>query len=131
MAGGVAKLERLTVTVMDDLDVFASASVTLPLVGITAVASMLELLELEVSTTDPGRMNRLKFPIAYARFGIGGLSLSFYVCTPRSEAHLILPPKRFVNNWNALDSYRTNCGFGYPPGQSSRLEVLRGGFYLQ
>jgi len=68
--GGVAKFERLTVTVMDDLDVFASASVTLPLVGITAVASMLELLELEVSTTDPGRMNRLKFPIAYTRFGI-------------------------------------------------------------
>ena len=42
MDGGVAKFERLTVTVMDDLDVFASASVTLPLVGITAVASMLE-----------------------------------------------------------------------------------------
>jgi len=48
-----------------DLDeVLVSTSATFPLVGLTAVAWMLELLEVVPTTTDPGRMNRLKFPIA-------------------------------------------------------------------
>jgi hypothetical protein len=37
---------------------------TLPLVGLTAVAWILELVEEVVRTTDPGRMNRLKLPMA-------------------------------------------------------------------
>ncbi len=55
---------------MDLVEVLVSTSATFPLVGLTAVASRFELLEVVVRTVEPGRMNRLKFPIAYTRFGI-------------------------------------------------------------
>ena len=45
-------------------DVFDNTSATVPLVGFAAVDSRLELLDVEVSSVEPGRMNRLKFPIA-------------------------------------------------------------------
>ena len=62
-------MARMTVAVMDCLELFVRTIVTMPLVGLTAVTCKLELVELEPRITDPGRMNRLKFPRAYARFG--------------------------------------------------------------
>src|SRR6266404_2387767 len=60
LGGGLAKLARLTVSVMLLVEVLVSTSATLPLVGLTAVAWIFELLEAVVRTMEPGRMNRLK-----------------------------------------------------------------------
>lgn len=67
--GGDDRFERVTVAVMDCFELFVKTSATFPLVGLTAVACKLELLEVDASTVDPGRMKRLNCPSAYARFG--------------------------------------------------------------
>ena len=69
VVGGNDRFERVTVAVIACFELFVRTSATLPLVGLTAVACKLELVEVEASTTEPGRMKRLKFPRAYARFG--------------------------------------------------------------
>ncbi len=57
--GGVETFESVTLTVSEPVDVLESTSATVPLVGRAAVDSMLELLEVDFSSTDPGRMKRL------------------------------------------------------------------------
>ena len=63
-------MESVTVAVIELVDVFDNTSATVPLVGRTAVDSRLELLDVEVSSTEPGRMKRLNCPMVYTRFGI-------------------------------------------------------------
>jgi len=64
LLGGVERFESVTVTVAELVDVFDNTKATVPLVGLTAVDSRVELLEVEVSNTEPGRMKRLNCPMA-------------------------------------------------------------------
>ncbi len=70
LLGGVERFERVTVAVIELVDVFDNTRATVPLVGLAAVDSRLELLDVEVSRTEPGLINRLNCPIPYARLGI-------------------------------------------------------------
>jgi hypothetical protein len=56
--------------VIDPDDVFDNTSATVLLIGFAAVDSSAELLDVDVRSVDPGRMNRLKFPMAYTRLGM-------------------------------------------------------------
>lgn len=63
LLGGVERFESVTVTVSDCVDVFDNTRATDPLVGFAAVDSRLELLDVEVISTEPGRIKRLNWPI--------------------------------------------------------------------
>lgn len=64
LVGGEEEFVRFTVTVMDPEEVLDKTNASFPVVGSAAVDSSTVLLDVEVSSVDPGRMNRLKFPIA-------------------------------------------------------------------
>ena len=70
LLGGVESFESVTVTVAALVDVFDKTNATVPVVLRAPVTSILELLEFEVSSAAPGRMNRLNCPMVYTRFGI-------------------------------------------------------------
>ena len=59
LLGGVERFESVTVAVIELVDVFDNTKATVPLVGLAAVDSRLELLDVEVNSTDPGRIKRL------------------------------------------------------------------------
>ncbi len=59
LLGGVESFERVTVAVTALVDVFDSTTATVPLVLRAAVASRVEVLEVDVSSVAPGRMKRL------------------------------------------------------------------------
>ena len=63
LLGGVDRFDRVTVAVIELVDVFDNTKATVPLVGLTAVDSKVELLDVEVSNTEPGRMKRLNWPM--------------------------------------------------------------------
>ena len=63
LAGALLNPVKLTVTVCEFLPVFARTTATFPVNGRTAVTCNVESLDVDPSTTAPGRMNRLNCPI--------------------------------------------------------------------
>ena len=63
LLGGVERFDSVTVTVSDWVEVFDKTRATAPVVGFAAVDSRLELLEVDVTSTEPGRIKRLNCPM--------------------------------------------------------------------